>query len=141
MAEKILAETARQPDSTRSVIVVCPDQLGPAVGRALSRRSPSGWPRVVPFPTAGNPDLVDWVDYKERNADADPAKFVADLNATLPAGTTVFLAANNSYKTFEGKCEGVAAALAKDRDPQLLLTGDGDNFFEAFSLTAFRPRA
>ena len=53
----------------------------------------------------------------------------------------MYLAANNSYKTFEGKCEGVATALAQDRDPELLVTGDGDNYFEAFNLTAFRPRA
>ena len=52
----------------------------------------------------------------------------------------MYLAANNSYKTFEGKCEGVAAALSADRDPELLVKGDADNFFEAFSLTAFRPR-
>ena len=141
VAERILADEARVGATTSPVVVVCPDQLGPSVGRALSRRSPSGWPQVVPFPDAGNPDLVDWVDYKLRNAAADPARFVAELTADLPPSTTVYLAANNSYKTFEGKCEGVATALAKDRDPELLVTGDADNFFEAFNLTAFRPRA
>jgi len=142
VAERILSDqaTPSSSSSTSPIIVACPDQLGPALGRALLRRSPSGWPKVVPFPDAGNPDLVDWVDYKQRNAAADPAKFVADLTAGLPADATIYLAANNSYKTFEGKCEGVAAALAQDRNPELLVKGDGDNFFEAFSLTAFRPR-
>jgi hypothetical protein len=66
--------TPSSSSSTSPIIVACPDQLGPALGRALLRRSPSGWPKVVPFPDAGNPDLVDWVDYKQRNAAAEPAK-------------------------------------------------------------------
>ena len=140
VADRVLTDVAFSGANVSPVIVVCPDQLGPAVGRALARRSPSGWPKVVPFPSAGNPDLVDWVDYKQRNTAADPGKFVADLTADLPPTATVYLAANNSYKTFEGKCEGVAAALSADRDPELLVKGDADNFFEAFSLTAFRPR-
>ncbi|MFM7063660.1 MAG: hypothetical protein ACKO04_09255 [Actinomycetes bacterium] len=145
VAERILAdEPDRAGGSTQpppAVVVVCPDQLGPSVGRALANRSPSGWPKIVPFPDACDPDRVDWVDYKERNAAADPAEFVADVTTALPPQTTVYLAYNTSFTTFEGKCEGVAAALAQDRDPEQLVSGDADNFYEGFSLTAFRPRS
>ncbi|MFM7069960.1 MAG: hypothetical protein ACKOYM_10945 [Actinomycetes bacterium] len=139
VASRILADEAQRPNA-ESVVVVCPDQLGPALGRALERRSPSGWPKIVPFPSAGNAALVDWVDYEERNRRADPAAFVDALSARTPADATVYLAVNNTYKTFEGKCEGIAAALARGRAPALLVAGDGDNFYEGFSLFAFRPR-
>jgi len=145
VAERLLADEQRQAAASGAavppVVVVCPDQLGPSMGRALARRSPSGWPEIVPFPSGGDPERVDWVDYKERNAAADPARFVADLTKDLSAQTPVYLAYNTSYKTFEGKCEGLAAALAQDRDAELLVAGDADNFFEGFSLTAFRPRS
>ncbi|MBU6217140.1 MAG: hypothetical protein KGR17_11100, partial [Acidobacteria bacterium] len=59
----------------------------------------------------------------------------------IPADATVYLVANMSYLTFEDKCEQVLAQLAADRDVTPIVSGDADNFYEATSLWALRPRA
>ena len=57
------------------VIVYCPDQLGPSTSRLL--HTPV---RQTVFPTAGSPKVVDWVDYRDRIADAKPAAFGAQVD-------------------------------------------------------------
>src|SRR5690606_12730626 len=47
------------------LVLVCPDQLGPA----LSRELPAGTD-VATYPRFERPELVDWVDYEERLAAA-----------------------------------------------------------------------
>src|SRR3546814_8726715 len=59
------------------VVVVCPDQLGPSLDRALSGSVVES--SIVPYPTAGDPRFVDWRDYEERNDAADPAAFAAGV--------------------------------------------------------------
>ena len=138
-ATEILADRARNGDGP-AVVVTCPDQLGPATSRALGNRTDDP-PEVIPFPTGGDPRFVDWVDYAERNRAADPAAFVASVRPRIPADATVYLVANMSYLTFEDKCEQVLAQLAADRDVTPIVSGDADNFYEATSLWALRPRA
>jgi len=52
------------------VIVYCPDQLGPSTSRLL--HTPV---RQAVFPNFGSPKIVDWVDYRDRVADASPQSF------------------------------------------------------------------
>ena len=95
----------------------------------------------MPFPE-GDPRFVDWVDYGERNEAADPAEFVAAALADADADDrwAVYAVVNTSYLTFEGKCEGVLAALGADGAPvELLVNADADNFFEGMSLWVRRP--
>jgi len=140
VTEAVISDTKRNPSTIAPLVVVCPDQLGPAVGRAFERRTgPSGSPQVVPFPTAGDARLVDWVDYAQRNKAANGAEFIEQLNKKFGSARTVYLIANNSYRTFEGKCEQVAGALGAGRRSELLVKGNGERFFEGMNLTVFRP--
>jgi uncharacterized membrane protein len=131
-AERIV--TALDPGGAggEPVVVVCPDQLGPATLRALENRGVEA--TVVPFPTGDDPRRVDWVDYRERNEAADPAAFAAEVLGEA-ADRPLFLVMNPGYLTFEGKCEALVGALGASGQPlRQVVAADSDNFFEAMDL-------
>ena len=93
------------------VVAYCPDQLGPAVSRLL----PAGTDQVV-YPSFAPPELVDWVDYAQRNAAASPQLY-ADQLAARTTGA-IWLVSAGGYLTFGRQCDDLADDL--DR-----LRGDG----------------
>jgi 4-amino-4-deoxy-L-arabinose transferase-like glycosyltransferase len=80
------------------VVAYCPDQLGPAVSRGL----PDGLAQE-PFPLRDDPRFVNWVDYGERNEDADPEAFVDDL-LTETEGR-IWYVWTPGYRTYGTACE------------------------------------
>lgn len=104
-AAAILANRARPGD----LVVSCPDQLGPAIARL----APS-WLRLAGYPTLRRPDRVDWVDYAQRNAAADPATIAARILADAPTHT-VWLATASGYRSFGHDCEQLALRLQRAR--------------------------
>lgn len=140
LAERIQEEMAGAGEDGPVTVVVCPDQLGPATQRALQQRGIEA--DVIPFPTAGDPGLVDWVDYEERNTAADPAAFAAEVSDRA-GEEPLFMVLNTSYLTFEGQCEAVLTLLGAGPGGQLqqLVAGDADNFFEAMDLWMQSPRS
>ena len=76
-------------DVEQAVVVACPDQLGVALQRQLDQQLGDGT-EVIPYPAAGDPRFVDWVDYGERNAASDPvAVRRGSRRPTPPAGHAV----------------------------------------------------
>ena len=122
------------------VVIACPDQLGVALQRQVDQQLDDGT-QVIPFPTAGDPRFVDWVDYGERNTASDPQEFVAELGDRLPEDATVYLVASTTYRTFEGKCEQLIATLNAERDLTQLQTSTPDDHDETADLFVLRPRA
>ena len=123
------------------VVVSCPDQLGVATQRQLDRMVDRDV-RVVPYPTAGDPRFVDWVDYGERNQASDPAAFLQQLSDRLTPSTTVYLVGSFQYRTFEGKCEGLFNQLAaRGGAVEQLVEQDNDHHDEIANLWAIRPPA
>ncbi len=136
-ADAIGADVATTGSTEVPIVIACPDQLAPATLRALENRGIDA--RVVPFP-GGDPRFVDWVDYSERNAAADPAAFVEDTLSDTDPDTPVYAVINTTYITLEGKCEGVLAAMGADGSSvENLVEADADNFFEGMSLWVRRP--
>ncbi|CAB4597168.1 unannotated protein [freshwater metagenome] len=129
---KAIADAVATSSLAGDIVVFCPDQLGPAGTRVM----PSGL-TLLSYPTYGDPKFVDWVDYGERNDASDPTAFAARVLAQAGPTQTIFLVWSDSYKTFEGKCAGLASALAAARPPQQLLGDDGDRYFEHATLTRF----
>ena len=125
-------------DGAPPTVIVCPDQLGPATQRALEQRGVEAV--VVPFPDAGgDPRFVDWVDYAERNAAADPAAFTRDLIDDIPAGGSLYAVTNPGYATFEGKCEIVLSTLSgSGGQTEQLDAADPENHFESMDTWVFR---
>jgi hypothetical protein len=137
VAERIVTALDDGGETGDPVVVVCPDQLGPATLRALENRGVEA--TVVPFPTGDDPRRVDWVDYRERNEAADPASFAAEV-LDEAADRPLFLVMNPGYLTFEGKCEALVGALGADGGPlRQVVAADSDNFFEAMDLWERRP--
>jgi mannosyltransferase len=114
------------------LVVMCPDQLGPAYSRSLRDDVD-----VVTYPTMAPPQLVDWVDYGERNRASDPAAFAQQAVARA-RGHKIFLVWQTTYKTFEHKCEGVLDALSVALPGSVTLVEDGGSrFFEPAAVTVF----
>jgi len=107
-----LAERITRDGQAGDHVVVCPDQLGPSIERALD--AAGGPDRIVPYPLAGDPRFVDWRDYTERNDRADPAAFAATVLEEA-GGATIWVVWNGSYRTLEGDCEAVIQALGAMR--------------------------
>lgn len=136
VADRIVADTGGDPSGV--VVVACPDQLAPATERALRSRTGRDW-RVVPFPAAGDPRFVDWVDYADRNESADPEEFLGRVVADLPEDTTVHYVFTPGYLTFDDKCERMASLLGEDRTLDVEINADGERYFENMGLWVFRP--
>ncbi|GAC1325683.1 MAG: hypothetical protein NVSMB13_09260 [Mycobacteriales bacterium] len=91
------------------LVAYCPDQLGPSVSRLL----PSGIDQVV-FPTMGEPRIVNWVDYQERNRAAVVAPFAQQLQARAGAHT-IWRVYADGYRTFSTKCTDLKDTLKQAR--------------------------
>jgi len=126
------AEGIEEVAQPGDLVVYCPDQLGPATSRALGAAG-DDLDQVV-YPTFGPPQLVDWVDYADRNALADPDLFAAEALARAE-GQGIFLVWNSSYRTYEGQCERLLAALSAARPSQEIVANPGGRFYENGAVT------
>jgi mannosyltransferase len=90
-----IADTFRAAAAPGDLLVYCPDQLGPPVTREIG----PGFEQVVYPTTLAGPELVDWVDYAERNAAASPAD-VADRLDLLAGDRQLFVLRATGYRTF-----------------------------------------
>jgi mannosyltransferase len=106
------------------VVVYCPDQLGPDYSRELDRQV-DGLTELT-YPALDAPQRVDWVDYADRNAAADPAA-VADEVRRRADGHGIFVVWMSEYRTLEGQCEALVNSLGRGDE---LLSNDGKKFFE-----------
>jgi hypothetical protein len=113
------------------LVVACPDQLGPAVDRYL----PAGV-RAVGYPLLGPAERVDWTDYAERNAAADPAAD-ADRIVELAGGGELWLVWHGGYRTYEGLCEALRLALAERLGAPTEVVVARPRVFEPMFLTRF----
>jgi hypothetical protein len=112
-------EAAGEPGD---VVVYCPDQLGPSTSRLLG----DGFEQVT-YPSFGRPERVDWVDYKERLAEASPQRFAEEL-LRRAEGRRIFLVYSSTYTTHEEACPAVYNAIAAGGRQPRALTQLGDAF-------------
>ena len=130
-----IAAAIRSDLQPGDVVVMCPDQLGPSMHRLL----PASVEQVT-YPAFGSPDRVDWRDYEERNAHADPKAFTAGVvdRAKASGAHSVWLVASGSYKTLTGQCEAVTNELgARLGSGTAEVAENGDSFFEHAALIRF----
>ncbi|MEX1217463.1 MAG: glycosyltransferase family 39 protein [Acidimicrobiales bacterium] len=130
--QKSAAEIVNAQAKAGDIVIFCPDQLGPAGVRVMANDL-----IFVSYPTYGDGKFVDWVDYEERNRNSDPVAFAGRVLSDAGTSRSIFLVVNDTYKTFEGKCAGLIDALASQRNPEVLLSADGSEYFEHVSLLRF----
>jgi hypothetical protein len=69
--------------------------------------------------------MVDWVDYKSRNEDADPYTF-AGTALQMAAGHTIWLVYDVGYPTLAGGCSSLVTSFTVARgQPFEVLHGHG----------------
>lgn len=119
------------------LVATCPDQLGPALRRALDDEGLDDVP-LVTYPDLGDGRRVDWYDYEERNDAADPVAVAAEVDTRVPPAGQIWVAWNGSYRTFEGDCEAFLNGLAERRGAfEVVQEGRGGTFFEHAGLVVF----
>jgi len=115
------------------VVVYCPDQLGPG----YSREMPDDLVELA-YPTLAAPDRVDWVDYADRNAAANPEQ-IASKVLDRAEGHNIFLVWKGDYQTFGEQCQDLLTALTRDRVAQTVIQVNQDHFYEPAFLTWIQP--
>lgn len=129
-----VAAAIRERAEPGDVVVYCPDQLGPGVHRVLG--GDLGLKEVT-FPALERPELVDWVDYRERIDATGSADFV-DQVVDLADGARIWYVVTTGYRSFEDRCEEVHNQLeARRGEPQVQVVGDGTKYFEPVGLEEF----
>jgi hypothetical protein len=132
-----VADAIRVGAKQGDVVLYCPDQIGPSVSRLLAGR------RLVQltFPVGDRPELVDWVDYKERRNRVDVNTFTQGVVDRAGAGSTIWYVVAVQYRGGnEGKCEAIQRSLSAARPGGRHLVQANDKFGEFFALFEYPPR-
>jgi len=130
----VIAAAVAKRHQPQDLVVYCPDQLGPAALRLM----PSDL-RQVAFPDLERPERIEWVDYNERNK-ADPVAYAQRVSDLAGPSHGIFVVWSGGYKTHRGTCDALVAALGANRPPaEMLVSEDGDLYFEHANLTYFAP--
>jgi hypothetical protein len=114
--------------------VYCPDQLGPSLHRLL----PSTIDQIV-YPTLGSAERVNWVDYAERNAKADPQIIAAQIDER--AHGAVWLVRADGYRTLSTQCAALDVALQDLRCGRYVAQTAVAAYYEREALIRFQPCA
>jgi mannosyltransferase len=102
------------------IVVVCPDQLGPALSRLVEQPGV----RVVRYPDLGDARFVDWVDYADRYATVDPLA-AAEAVLAEAGDNTIWLNWSDGYRVVGSQCTQFATHLITRRPGSApLVSGD-----------------
>jgi len=125
----VLNAQARRGD----VVVYCPDQMSPQTSRLLHTPATQ-----VVFPNFGSPKVVDWVDYKDRVADANPSAFGAKVD-TMAGHHRVWLVWSLQIKPLSKDCAALIDYFVATRGlPAQPVTRHPD-YSETMSLNEYGP--
>ncbi len=102
-----IAQSAHRGD----LVVYCPDQLGPATHRLLSRATTVPLTEVA-YPSRSNVQLIDWVDYVARLDRVTPEQVARATLRRVAARSTIFVVTSPGYITHAQRCDAYVAALA-----------------------------
>jgi mannosyltransferase len=121
------------------IIAMCPDQLGPAVHRAI--KDPGQY-TMITFPRGTGPEFVDWVNYSDAVAKASPKKFATKLVADAGGQHRIWLVWQPGYQTYGVKCDVMASTLLSE--PQFgghnWVLPNGAKYYEPMTLTEYAPQ-
>jgi hypothetical protein len=115
------------------VVVYCPDQLGPAVNRLLDAKGLT----QITYPSFDSPAFIDWVNYRDRIAKADPAAFAQRVVDETGTDHGIWFVYNAGYSGFEQRCGQLYAALVAKYPGAVDKVIASDSYFEADNLTRF----
>lgn len=126
----------RSEASPGDVVAYCPDQLAPSVNRLLPA---SMGLKQMTFADPTGPALVDWVDYQQRIAAADPTAFAEQLLSAAGPGHTIWLVQQSGYRGLGDSCQAIASALELFRGTPAQQVTASPTFYEPMNLDSFPP--
>jgi mannosyltransferase len=121
------------------IIALCPDQLGPAVYRAVAD---PGRYTMLTFPRGTGPQFVDWVNYARVVAKANPKAFATKLAAEADGHHRIWLVWQPGYQTYGIKCELMASTLLSQPNfgGHNWVLPNGSKYYEPMTLTEYAPQ-
>lgn len=125
-----LAEAIEVRASGDDLVVTCPDQLGPALDRALTDDI-----EIVTYPRFESPKRIDWVDYEERTNAVTPRDFSDDLLARAE-GRQIWIVSAGGYRTHPVACRRLVDRVEEARPWGSVIREEGP-FFERASAVRF----
>lgn len=120
------------------VVVICPDQLAPALHRLLDRH-PLGLVEVV-HPAGSSASRVNWIDYAERARRADAEPIVRWLRSTHPTATT-WLVVSLTYPPTQPACAALLDELVAGSGSARRVLADRPDLIEHGALWRIDPLA
>jgi mannosyltransferase len=133
-----VADAIRSGAKPGDVVLYCPDQLGPSVSRLLE-----GKPRLaqLTFPVGDRPELVDWVDYKDRRSRVNTETFAQGVLDRAGSDSTIWYVVAVQYRGGnEGRCDAILRSLTAARPGGRQLVQANDKYGEFFALFEYPPR-
>jgi hypothetical protein len=113
-----LVDTINAQAAPGDVVVVCPDQLGPATSRRL--RADLG---AVTYPDLADPRFVDWREYADRHRAAIPAEVAERIVGEAGPGAIWYLWAGG-YRWLDDQCERLAVELGRNHPAATVAQAD-----------------
>ena len=130
-----IASIINEGATAGDTVVVCPDQLGPALERRLRDDVVA-----LAYPTLDSPRFVDWIEYEERHRDVDPAAVARAIVARTPPDRRIWVEFSSSYRAVDTQCDRLIDGLAQLRPSSTVLSSpDGARYFETAALRRFDP--
>lgn len=130
-----VADVIRAEARPGDVVVVCPDQLGPALSRLVDVPGV----RLLRLPDLGDPHRVDWVDYEKQWDAVDPVVAAERVLAETGNGA-LWLDWNDGYRVSGSVCGEIAAQLiARRPGSRPVVEADSARYYEFSSLIRLAP--
>ena len=126
-----VAAVVNKDANSGDLVLYCPDQLGPAVDRLLTRRL-----EQRTFPRGTPPKLIDWVDYRQTIQATNVERFAQQVLAAAD-GHPIWFVVNPSYPGTDDKCNDLRDALSATRSSRTLVAPDPNISSESESLIEF----
>lgn len=147
-----VAENLHREARSGDVVVLCPDQLGPSLLRALDQEDvavagqastevpvDAAGLGVIGYPGFVRPDRVDWVDYDAGLRRVTPEAYAQEVSHRY-AGHQLFVAWDGTYRTHTQLCERFNHELARLRGGSTPLVTNSSKTYEHEWLVRYGPQ-
>ena len=115
-----------------SVVVFCPDQLGPSTMRLLTNKNL----KVFGYPHFDDPNFVNWVDYNQALFSSNPKEALARLLVEAN-GHPIYLDTAAGYAQAGPTCTALRVQLSAWLPQQTRVHGDNKRYYQSMTLIEF----
>ena len=116
-----------------SVVLFCPDQLGPSIMRVL----PAGTGlKTYGYPRFDDPNFINWVDYNKALYASKPDAGIREAR-TLAHGHSIFLVTAPGYEVAGDICKALRITLEERFPSKVWLQGQPKTYYQSMKVTEY----